>query len=122
MKTLREHVHDWADRAVCQLLDTFWSNIAGCAGPKEKEAVLGYLRNGMNLLQETCKTLDQFSEEIVMAARKPIKTTDCPPKCGDEFSCSVCGMTLEITVDCNCRLAWPTFGCCGLPMGKEEAP
>ena len=42
-----------------------------------------------------------------------------PPKKGDKFHCSHCGMQIEVTVDCKCKEGEHVhFHCCGQEMTK----
>lgn len=43
-----------------------------------------------------------------------------PPKRGDRFRCSICGMALEVTADCHCSGDKHVhFQCCDREMVKE---
>jgi hypothetical protein len=43
------------------------------------------------------------------------------PKAGDCYVCDMCGMKLEVTVDCATmqHMVAPSFECCGQPMTKD---
>ena len=42
-----------------------------------------------------------------------------PPKKGDAFRCSGCGMEIQVTADCGCKEGEHVhFHCCGKEMGK----
>jgi len=42
-----------------------------------------------------------------------------PPKKGDKFRCSSCGMELQLTTDCGCKdQAHVHFHCCGKELEK----
>lgn len=42
-----------------------------------------------------------------------------PPKKGDKFRCSSCGMELQLTSDCGCQdRGHVHFHCCGKEMDK----
>jgi len=40
-----------------------------------------------------------------------------PPKKGDRFQCSECGMAIQVTQDCKCKEdEHVLFECCGMEM------
>jgi hypothetical protein len=40
-----------------------------------------------------------------------------PPKAGDRFRCSECGMEIQVTADCHCKDGEHVhFHCCGREM------
>ena len=45
-----------------------------------------------------------------------------PPKSGDQFRCSNCGMTIQVTTGCHCKDKrkedYAHFHCCGNPLTK----
>ena len=42
-----------------------------------------------------------------------------PPKKGDVFRCSSCGMEIQLTTDCGCKDAGHVhFHCCGKELDK----
>ena len=42
-----------------------------------------------------------------------------PPKKGDKFECSQCGMAIQVTADCKCKEDEHVhFHCCGQEMAK----
>ena len=50
----------------------------------------------------------------------PKKTTATLPVVGDCYTCTMCGMKLEIMADCACDdPTCVTFSCCGQPMTKD---
>jgi len=54
-----------------------------------------------------------------MAANPQVDAGLAPPKQGDTFRCSGCGMQLEITKDCRCKEGEHVhFHCCGKEMIK----
>jgi len=41
------------------------------------------------------------------------------PMTGDTFTCNLCGMAVELTADCKCKMGpdcTPVFECCMQPM------
>lgn len=42
-----------------------------------------------------------------------------PPKKGERYRCSLCGMEIQVTADCHCKNGEHVhFECCGQPLTR----
>jgi hypothetical protein len=60
---------------------------------------------------------ETISEETIVNATIEDDKGISPPKKGDQFQCSSCGMAIQVTKDCNCKEDEHVhFHCCGREM------